>query len=563
MAEFQGYMTYGGNCISDWARVNAYLCSEDAQCKACGCLPTIINDLSCMEDHDTDGYGDSPDFEDNPAPWYDANVPASGEFLGLYVTEMTGLDGPPYLRSNSVNNSVGASLSRLKFNGRSMTVKGTMYATTVRGMDYGIRWVNQFVLGASSCDGCPEDELVIRVACSADPLVNPDDGLLTLKRVGVLDPPRYDKPIERCGNFVREVAWSFFSELPWMYSQKLDTATITFLPDLCETTWCNECPPAEPPCKKDELPEWLISLNTNKPPDTYVATTTYNIGDTVNYSPDGIYCYQWTALATVTGETPGSTVVPVEPDTLTSHWGQQKLLGSWTKVGWTPTATVFPPVDHHLVVVDSINVENQCNITVYEDGTFSAVDFDLLAGIPSTCTINVQNSEKYSGCEDPVFDSIFDSLLLTDCACIPPYANKAAAQIGDIGDWIDGTAVVTIKTGTSVVRHLVLEVFENPQGLPLPTVDPTPWECRERCGGLIIPYLPANSVLTFDGRSRTVTLKCGQSVQSGEKYVYALDGTLFSWIDVSCVPLVLRALAHPIFHNEETSITVDVWERKI
>lgn len=551
MAEFQGYMAFGGNCISDWARTNAYLCNEDAQCDACGCLPMIVNDYSCVEDNDPEGYGDSPDFEDNPAPWYDENVPASKEFLGLFVTEVTGLDGPPYLRSNAVNNSIGASLSRLKINGREMGVRGTLYATSCHGMDYGIRWINQFVLGSTTCEGCPEDELIIRTCCSRDPQANPDDGLFTLKRVGVLDPPRYTKPLSRCGCFVREVYWSFFSEIPYIYNQKIDTATMTFDPNTnCESTWCNECPPAEPPCKKDELPEWLIGLNSTPPADTWLSATEYVIGDTVYYGG-----YQYAALTANTNIIPGSNL---------TDWAKQYLMGTWYKVGgWNNYTSVWPPIDHHLVVVDSANVDNESHVFVNADGTFYAVDFDLSGGIPVNSNIIVQNSEKYSGCEDPVFDNIFDSLLVTDCACIPPFATRSAANLGSNGDWVDATAVVQVKAGPEVVRHLVLELIENPQGLPLPTVDPEPWKCRARCGGLIIPYLPANSILTFDGRSRTVTLKCGQSVQSGEKYVYSLDGTLFNWIDISCVPLVLSALAHPQFVNSQTNITVDIWERRI
>jgi len=551
MAEFQGYMSFGGNCISDWARTNAYLCNEDAQCNACGCLPQVIKDLSCREDHDSEGYGDSPDFEDNPAPWYDPNVPVSKEFLGLYVTEITGLDGPPYLRSNTVNNSVGASLSRLKINGREMGIRGVMYATSCQGMDYGIRWVNQFVLGSSTCDGCPDDELILRSCCSRNPDTDPDDGLFTLKRTGVLDPPRYTKPLDNCGCFVREVTWSFFSEIPYIYTKKLDSKTLTFDPDInCEPTWCNECPPNEPPCKKDELPERLIGLLQTPPVDTWLTGINYVEGDTVYY--DG---YKYTALEASTGS---------QPDTTPTLWAKGSLLGTWYGFGgWTTTTSVFPPTDYQLVVINSANVANECHVHVYEDFTFEAVDFDLAAGIPTNCNIIVQNSEKYSGCEDPVFDDIFDSLIITDCACIPPFATRASSELVSFGDWVDATAVIQVKTGPSILRHTVLEIFENPQELPLPSVDLDPWKCRARCGGLIIPYLPANSILTFDGRNRTVTLKCGQSTQSGEKYVYSLDGTLFSWIDISCVPLVISALAHPKYVTNDTKITVDIWERRV
>lgn len=558
MSEFSGFMSFGGNCVSDWARTNTYICNEDAQCDACGCFPMYINDYSCKEDQDPEGYGNAPDFEDNPAPWYDPNIPASKEFLGLYVWDITGLDGPPYLQSNTVNNAVGASLARLKLNGREMAIKGTMYATSCHGMDYGIRWINQVVLGSSDCAGCPNDELVLRSCCSRNPSTDPDDGLFTFKRVGVLDPPRYTKPIDRCGCFVREVTWSFFSELPYIYNGKLDTTSITFDVDNCESTWCNQCPPSEPPCKKDILPEWFIGLTTTAPADTWVPATTYLIGDIVYYGG-----YSWASISIGTGDTPVPNLNQV-PSTTSTYWAQRDLLGTWYNVGgWVNTTTEFPPLDHYLVVVDAANVDNECHIQVNEDGSFTAIDFDLVAGIPTTCNIIVQNSSKFSSCEDPEFDSIFDSLLISDCACIPPFATRASSSLGSYGDWIDATAVIKVETGPDVLRHTVLEFFENPQQLPLPSVDLSPWKCRDRCGGLIIPFLPANSILTFDGRSRTVTLQCGQSIQSGEKYVYSLDGTLFNWIDVSCVPIVISALAHPLYVSPETKITIDIWERRL
>lgn len=557
MAEVSGFVSFGGTCMSEWARVNSYL-----SCTGYGKgLPQIVNDYSCPEDWDEEGYGTSPSFEENPAPWYDPTIPASNEFLGFFVSDITGLNGPPYLRSYTVNNSIGSSLSRMKFAGREMTFKGTMYASTTQGMEYGIRWLNQVVLGQSSCDGCPDDEMTIRIHCSRDSVLNPDDGLVTLKRVGNLDPPRYTPATERSGCLVKEATFSMYSELPYLYAQNMSTTTITYDVDGdCVNTWCNDCPPVPPPCAKDTLPDYLIALSESGPPQTWDSVVDYNIGDKVYF---GIYEYVALKGNDEEGEA-NETNINQNPSSSPTYWGISRTVRTWSEVGWHPTTSEFPPVDRHFVVQGSPNVDSTCYITVNADHTFEAVNFDLAAGIPTDCNLVVQNSNQYSGCEDPDFEDIFDALVLTDCACIPPFAITSSAQIDPGGDWVEGTAVIRITTGSGKpLRHHALKFYENTQNFDLPSVDPDSWKCQPNCGGIVIPYLPPNSTLTFDGRSREVTLQCGQSIQSGEKYVYSLDGTLFSWIDLSCVPIVVEGIAHPLFFNEDTEVSIEVWERRL
>jgi hypothetical protein len=545
MAEFNGWMCFGGNEISSWSRVNQNLRCEDRPADVGGCFPQIINDYSCPADY--------IDIEEDPAPWHDEDVPASYEFMGLYVHEVTGLDGPPFLRSSAVNNAIGGSLARLKYNGREMAVRGVMYATTCRGMDFGIRWLNQALLGAADCNGCPEDELIIRSCCPSESETD-DDGLLTFKRTGVLNPPRYVKPIESCGCLVREVTWSFFSEIPYMFTKKLSTVSVTYndAEDSCAPQWCSPCPADDTaPCAKDALPELSLSISATAPANNWYIGVPFSVGAEVYY--DG---FMYRAIVDTTGN---------QPNTSPTQWNQIDRVGTWSAIGgWFPRTGSFPSQDYYYTIDGTPNLSNTCYIVLREDYTYTA-DFDLELGVPTTCRILVQNSEKYTGCEDPVYDSIFESLIETDCACRPPFAVKKLTSIADNGsDWVDATTIIKITTGTDILRNLILEVLENPKYLDVyPEGDEDYWDCQDTCGGLSIPYLPANSVLTIDGLNRQITLKCGFNTQSGDKYVYSSDGTLFSWIDISCTPIILRSLAHPAFINNKTSIVVDIWERRI
>lgn len=545
MAEFQGWMCFGGNEISSWSRVNQSLIKSENIIAADGCFPSIVNDYSCTDDF--------VDLLESDAPWYDPDIPASSEFIGLYVTEMTGLDGPPFLRSSAVNNAIGGSLSRLKYNGREMAVRGVMYATTCRGMDYGMRWLNQALLGASDCNGCPDDELIIRSCCPLDDETE-DDGLLTFKRTGVLNPPRYTKPLDRCGCLVREVTWSFFSEIPYMFTKRLNSISIGYdsTVDECVAQWCSACPPLDDaPCAKDALPIRELSISASAPADSWSSLITYLVDDEVYY---GGFMYR--AL---------TTTVNNAPNISTTQWALVGRVGTWTAIGgWVVRQDEFELYEYYYTVASTPNLSNTCYIVIREDGTYTA-DFDLALGIPTTCTVLVENTQQYSSCEDPVFDSIFDSLIETDCACRPPFAVKKLTAIPSNGsDWIDATTLIKIYTGSGILRNIILEILENPRELDLyPEGDEDYWDCQATCGGLSIPYLPANSTLTIDGLNRQITLKCGSSLQSGDKYVYSSDGSLFSWIDISCSPIIIRSLAHPAFIYDDTSITVDTWERRI
>lgn len=99
----------------------------------------------------------------DPAPWYDASTPESGEFLGL----ISKLD----FQTISVNRSIsqrfggvgGGVIGVEQFGARSVKVEGMLIATSCAGLEYGRHWIYSR-LGAD-CAGCSLGTLRVRESC--------------------------------------------------------------------------------------------------------------------------------------------------------------------------------------------------------------------------------------------------------------------------------------------------------------------------------------------------------------------------------------------------------------
>lgn len=102
----------------------------------------------------------------DPAPWYDADVTESGEYLGFLPLSITGIDDNP--RSRAVTNAVGGGgvFGPTRALPRTMTVTGLIIGTSCCGAEYGLNYLSEVLSGCvdSLCDGgcfemyncCPE-----------------------------------------------------------------------------------------------------------------------------------------------------------------------------------------------------------------------------------------------------------------------------------------------------------------------------------------------------------------------------------------------------------------------
>lgn len=160
-------------------------------------------ECSCDELDDETNYV-SP--AEDPAPWYDEMMPASGEFLGVMFDAFDlGTGG---LRSVAARASGGGTLSRLRVKPRILAVHGHLYAASARGMAYGKRWVNKALAG-SMCGDCGGDTAEILPACG--------DGFRTLYEVGLVDGPVFAAIPGVPGCTMQEVSFQLAAGNPYLH----------------------------------------------------------------------------------------------------------------------------------------------------------------------------------------------------------------------------------------------------------------------------------------------------------------------------------------------------------
>lgn len=80
---------------------------------------------------------------DDPAPWYDANEPASAEFFGLYPMDVMGIDDSTR-ESDVIQSTLNGGLpGRLRYATKTPVFNGTLLASSARGAEYGMRWLSR------------------------------------------------------------------------------------------------------------------------------------------------------------------------------------------------------------------------------------------------------------------------------------------------------------------------------------------------------------------------------------------------------------------------------------
>lgn len=166
------YMMLGGVEIANHERLLAYMMGNmEAGFKGLKTPNTSINPdcfcstahpLFCEQGSGPDGTYISPALDD--APWYDSTDSASEEFAGFFIEEMTGFDGTA---TREVNEGAiaGSSLGPLRLGGRCMTVTGWLRSKSCCGAEYGLRWLQEALMGDTACAGCSLNDLYMIKCC--------------------------------------------------------------------------------------------------------------------------------------------------------------------------------------------------------------------------------------------------------------------------------------------------------------------------------------------------------------------------------------------------------------
>lgn len=107
---------------------------------------SICADCGTRIQHDDtwDGLADflgDDEYRPELAPWYTTELPESGEFGGVWVMSVTGLDVTPIERSVTETVSNGGVASPHRDTSRTLTFEALLIACTNAGLEYGLNWL--------------------------------------------------------------------------------------------------------------------------------------------------------------------------------------------------------------------------------------------------------------------------------------------------------------------------------------------------------------------------------------------------------------------------------------
>jgi hypothetical protein len=187
-----------------------------------------VNPISCAPDPILLPPYTNP--ADDLALWYDSTTLqsqfVSAGFLGFYIESIAGLDS---VLTREVRRKVGGIgggvLGPLRATERSVEITVILFACNEASMEYGMRYLIDSLIGdrCSSCDTCDAE---IRLACppfddtvSGQELYDQlDEGRWRMKRVGVVEGPRWDSPpLETSQCFIRRATFTIAAEIPYLY----------------------------------------------------------------------------------------------------------------------------------------------------------------------------------------------------------------------------------------------------------------------------------------------------------------------------------------------------------
>jgi len=131
------------------------------------------------------------------------------------------------------------------------------------------------------------------------------------------------------------------------------------------------------------------------------------------------------------------------------------------------------------------------------------------------------------------------------------------------GRWFDGVPVVSVYSGSAVLRNVAVDVYEPEADVSGYTAEQletyTSANPCQRLQRIRIGYVPADSVLTIDGTTRRITLSCqGAEPIPGDAN---LRGS-FAWPELSCRDVIICVTADLLTVSPDATATVMVVPRE-
>ncbi|MTE20269.1 hypothetical protein F0L17_14355 [Streptomyces sp. TRM43335] len=242
------YIAIGSNEVANTARLAAYLESMGSPLTSgsdiCTCA-TLTADVLDQPEYTT---ADDPD---SPAPWYDPDIPESGDFLGFLPLAVEGVDDYPVTRT--VTNAVvgGGAIGPARARPRTITVSGILLGLTCCSVGYGLHWLAETLQGCTGA-GCGGDCMTLYTCCPGEDMTAEefnDRYRRTYRRVSLVSGPTVtgrvgsgDCQAGRCasGADIVTVEFTLVAATPWPWTDTIPLMDVA-LPlddsDAC-ITWC-------------------------------------------------------------------------------------------------------------------------------------------------------------------------------------------------------------------------------------------------------------------------------------------------------------------------------------
>lgn len=584
----------GEEIVND-ARTLAYLDAgyghPSLRVSGCSC-PRIRELIECGSDPYVSPAAD-------PAPWYDSSVPESADFAGFLMTEFEGL-GSTFTRVNVDKITGGAVLGRLRPQPRTLTWRGYLFGRSDCAVQFGLKWLTSNLRG-SSCF-CGGEDLDLLVCCPDLIDAPPVMGCVTSEV----------SPWVFCPGVLGEGAGAWIANagpvpLGYTYPEVGHNPNLDPLMAALDGTFGEgwggislfSAAADFSPCDLNSeilrinytTPDgWGVSaLNGDVPtgPNLFVIAAGPNFNNTDPHPT-------WAPSSAITGDivqlATGQPIAKPEP---CPPFTQPDAFRTLKNVGLIDGPKILDQ--------RRIGCSSGCgNISCDGDTLIMHVEFSLLAGNPYlfSCPVCLcaespfptaglpecnwvkvadSNNPGINCTEEDVCPPTADCSVDSTDACpklnlpvLPPFVDacfcRALAPVqfccsvpaDSFGQFFEGAPVIEIYSGSSALRSTTIRFFENLIGQECCDVATNP--CVN-CDELLIRFIPANSTMTIDGTTRSITLLCpGMTTPIQAEH---LTVTPFSWPMLQCIDFCICTETDGGVAASDATVTVSIVPREM
>jgi uncharacterized delta-60 repeat protein len=498
------------------------------------------------------------------APWYDADVAASGRFLGYIIEEFTGLESPAKRDIvPKMSGSGGGVFGPSRNNPRQFQISALMFACDQEAMDYGFRYLKD-ALGYWACSKCETCDMEFATACQ--PLDAFPNGYYqppaqtdvlrnrwTVYGVGLVEGPTYaEAPIPRVACNIRRVQFILAAEDPWLYECAHDEGTF----DLGLTGSSSE--DINSVYSNSTVTATVTAVSASGTAVTYTSINTFRTGD----------------LVTVTGLTP-TTYNLTNAVVLWATASAFAIASDVTGVATIPpngTATlVARSFEHVQPIVSSTNIgEIALNITIDNPSAYATYSVSVSL-YPDSLGYKYWEWQGITGTagyatSTTTASTVPGTVSLTTQAGLgwAVGARLRAVSESDITAYIEGTVVSYSSTTLVIEADTVGQYGASVSDWAIGKPTPTNWETPDPCARVVVSTIPAGYSFSINSASETYTLMSDTGeMYDGTPYVKVEPGTIPEFLTARCGTYALGVAGSYTDLGPGTTYTVETQHREL